>query len=57
MEEVRQREANLTALQAIGPRKKIKLEGTDGQSAFVSIFHELRCLYFSQTRVQKLPFP
>lgn len=26
MEELRQREANLTALQAIGPRKKAKLE-------------------------------
>lgn len=26
MEELRQREANLTALNAIGPRKKIKLE-------------------------------
>ncbi|XP_065219870.1 transcription initiation factor TFIID subunit 4 isoform X3 [Planococcus citri] len=34
MEELRQREANLTALQAIGPRKKIKLEGTDGQGSF-----------------------
>lgn len=29
MEELRQRDANLTALQAIGPRKKPKLE-TDG---------------------------
>lgn len=38
MEELRQREANLTALQAIGPRKKIKLETTDGQSGFVSFF-------------------
>lgn len=28
MEELRQREANLTALQAIGPRKKPKLDGT-----------------------------
>ncbi|XP_067646306.1 transcription initiation factor TFIID subunit 4 isoform X2 [Eurosta solidaginis] len=27
MEELRQRDANMTALQAIGPRKKIKLEG------------------------------
>lgn len=26
MEELRQREANLTALNAIGPRKKLKLE-------------------------------
>lgn len=27
MEELRQRDANLTALQAIGPRKKPKLDG------------------------------
>lgn len=27
MEELRQRDANLTALQAIGPRKKPRLEG------------------------------
>lgn len=27
LEELRQREANLTALQAIGPRKKPRLEG------------------------------
>lgn len=27
MEELRQRDANLTALQAIGPRKKLKLDG------------------------------
>ncbi|KYB29038.1 Transcription initiation factor TFIID subunit 4-like Protein [Tribolium castaneum] len=32
MEELRQREANATALQAIGPRKKPRLEG-DGQSS------------------------
>lgn len=27
LEEIRQKEANLTALQAIGPRKKPRLEG------------------------------
>lgn len=39
MEELRQREANLTALQAIGPRKKPKLEigGTSGNSLQVYI--------------------
>lgn len=41
MEELRQREANLTALQAIGPRKKPKLEvgsnpGGGGQVKFSS---------------------
>ncbi|XP_022646645.1 transcription initiation factor TFIID subunit 4-like isoform X5 [Varroa jacobsoni] len=30
MEEMRQREANMTALQAIGPRKKARLDGTLG---------------------------
>lgn len=30
MEEVRQREANMTALQAIGPRKKPRLDGPEG---------------------------
>ncbi|XP_032310543.1 transcription initiation factor TFIID subunit 4 isoform X5 [Drosophila ananassae] len=34
MEELRQRDANLTALQAIGPRKKLKLDG-DAASAGV----------------------
>lgn len=35
MEEVRQREANMTALQAIGPRKKPRLDGSlsDGSMA------------------------
>lgn len=32
MEELRQREANLTALQAIGPRKKPRLDGPDSAS-------------------------
>ncbi|GBP91773.1 Transcription initiation factor TFIID subunit 4, partial [Eumeta japonica] len=33
MEELRQREANLTALQAIGPRKKPRLDGTSEQTS------------------------
>lgn len=49
MEELRQREANLTALQAIGPRKKIKLEGSDGQSSLVSVF----LFVFSHRRVSR----
>lgn len=32
MEELRQREANLTALQAIGPRKKPRLDAPGGSS-------------------------
>lgn len=32
MEELRQKAADLTALQAIGPRKKPKLENADGPS-------------------------
>jgi hypothetical protein len=41
MEELRQREANLTALQAIGPRKKPKLEaggmaGCSGQVCYIT---------------------
>jgi hypothetical protein len=44
MEEVRQREANLTALQAIGPRKKPKLEtggmaGCSGQVCYTTKLH------------------
>lgn len=51
LEELRQREANLTALQAIGPRKKPRLDGPGGAgdsissspghsgSGFVSIFN------------------
>lgn len=44
MEELRQREANLTALQAIGPRKKPKLEtggmgGCSGQVCYITQFH------------------
>lgn len=29
MEELRQRDANMTALQAIGPRKKMKIDSKD----------------------------
>lgn len=36
MEELRQRDANLTALQAIGPRKKPKLETDATASSTVS---------------------
>lgn len=38
MEELRQREANLTALQAIGPRKKPRLD-TPGGSGEVSLVY------------------
>lgn len=38
MEELRQREANLTALQAIGPRKKPRLDAPGGSSE-VSLLH------------------
>lgn len=37
MEELRQRDANLTALQAIGPRKKPKLETDATASSTVSV--------------------
>ena len=37
MEEMRQREANMTALAAIGPRKKRKLE-VPGQGVNIAIF-------------------
>lgn len=36
LEELRQREANLTALQAIGPRKKPRLDGSGGSGDAVS---------------------
>jgi hypothetical protein len=44
MEELRQREANITALQAIGPRKKPKLEaggmaGCSGQVRYIAQLH------------------
>lgn len=38
MEELRQRDANLTALQAIGPRKKPKLESDTTTTTAVSTF-------------------
>lgn len=38
MEELRQRDANLTALQAIGPRKKPRLDGEVSSTAVVSVF-------------------
>lgn len=38
MEELRQRDANLTALQAIGPRKKPKLENDTTTATAVSVF-------------------
>lgn len=37
MEELRQRDANMTALQAIGPRKKPKLDGDGTGSGLVSV--------------------
>ena len=36
MEELRQRDANMTALQAIGPRKKLKLDEFSNASSAVS---------------------
>lgn len=44
MEELRQREANLTALNAIGPRKKPKLELGLSPSLQVNIIY----VYFKQ---------
>ena len=42
MEELRQRDANLTALQAIGPRKKPRLEGdTTAASTVRNFLHYL----------------
>lgn len=38
MEELRQRDANLTALQAIGPRKKPKLESDTTTTTAVNYF-------------------
>lgn len=49
IEEMRQRDANLTALQAIGPRKKPKLEGdATGTSAvsFIYLFIIISQEYF-----------
>lgn len=41
MEELRQRDANMTALQAIGPRKKPKLDGDAVASSIVSSKYKL----------------
>lgn len=38
MEELRQRDANLTALQAIGPRKKPRLDGDSTTTSMVSFY-------------------
>lgn len=38
LEEMRQREANTTALLAIGPRKKAKIESLTGSSAVSAIY-------------------
>lgn len=40
MEELRQRDANMTALQAIGPRKKLKLDGDGASSGLVSTYEK-----------------
>lgn len=48
MEELRQREANATALQAIGPRKKPKLDGdlaSGSQVRFLKIIAYNNSLY------------
>lgn len=45
MEELRQREANLTALNAIGPRKKPKLEPGLSPSLQVALYLRLVILY------------
>lgn len=47
IEEMRQRDANLTALQAIGPRKRPRLEGDTVGSSVVNISNlqnYLRCV-------------
>lgn len=44
MEELRQREANLTALNAIGPRKKPKLEPGLSPSLQVSYLFECKVM-------------
>ncbi len=36
MEEMRQKEANQTALEAIGPRKKLKLDTQSGSQSTIS---------------------
>lgn len=46
MEELRQRDANLTALQAIGPRKKLKLDGDVGGVGVVSTLKPIFSILF-----------
>lgn len=48
MEELRQRDANLTALQAIGPRKKLKLDGDAGGVGAVSILNSFFAKFLLQ---------
>lgn len=53
MEELRQRDANLTALQAIGPRKKPRLEGETTTTSTVSVtFYSRFVLKFFQLMQQ-----
>lgn len=47
MEELRQRDANMTALQAIGPRKKPKLDGDAVASSIVSSKYKLSIPLFT----------
>lgn len=49
MEELRQRDANLTALQAIGPRKKPKLDSDAIASSSVSFQTTFIHFTFEQT--------
>lgn len=42
LEELRQRDANMTALQAIGPRKKLKLENDYAGSGAVCIYKNIK---------------
>lgn len=56
LEQERQREANLTALAAIGPRKKRKVDGSDGVSLssyprLYSVEMHLHCFPFSLFRM------
>lgn len=51
MEELRQRDANLTALQAIGPRKKPKLENDTATAAAVSIKIKIYIYYVQKKSI------
>lgn len=46
MEELRQRDANLTALQAIGPRKKPRLEGDTTTTSTVCNNYSIEIIFF-----------